>query len=247
MSRREDRGALLNSLLVLIPRLKQPQRILRTLLADFSQDPAALAVSDQSALVLLTLLLSNYSKERTDIEITPEEVLTISRSLNTRMVVGAQKLLDSDQERFFKKIRTINRKLTELLDVGPPQGAQMSLRDIFLLEREVYIFFSIVGGKTARAMLRGAARVYGNPTGEIYLLDESERFMPHLLHLLKIVSRGLGRVGQRKDLSLLDEIRSRQKEFLEIMGEKKNEEHIRRTMEVVKDSMQKVVSMPPQE
>jgi hypothetical protein len=247
MSRREDRIALLNSLQILIPRLNQPQRILRALLADFSLDPAAIAVSDQSALVLLTLLVSNYNKERTDIEITPEEVLRISKGLNARIIAGAQKLLDRNQERFFKKVRTIHRKLTELLDVGPPQGAQMSLRDIFLLEREVYVFFSMVGGKTARAMLRGAARVYGNPTGEIYLLDESERFMPYLLQLLKIVSRGLGRVGQRKDLSLLDEIRSRHKEFLEMMGEKKNEEHVRRAMEVVKESMQKVVSVQPKQ
>jgi hypothetical protein len=247
MTRREDRVALLNSLQILIPQLKQPQRILRTLLADFIRDPASLAVSDQSALVLLTLLMSNYSKERTDIEITPEEVLKITVGLNTRVIAGARRLLDVNQERFFKKVRTIHRKLAEVLDAGQPEESPMSLRDIFLLEREVYIFLSLVGGTTARALLRGAVRVYGNPAGELYLLDESERFMPYLLQVLKIASRGLGRVGQRKDMGLLDEVRTRHKDFLEIIAEKSQEELVRRAMEIVRISMQRIVSRQPKQ
>ena len=245
MRRREDRIALLNSLQVLIPRLQQPRRILTALLADFSNDPASIAVSDQSALVLLTLLVSNYNKERTDIEITPEEVLKTTKGLNATMVAGASKLIDGNQEKFFKKVRTIHRKLTEVLDVGQTEGAPMSLREIFLLEREVYLFLSLVGGNTARALLRGAAKVYGNPAGEIYLLSESERFTPYLLQLLKIVSRGLGRVGERKDLSLLDDIRLREKDFLESITDKRHEEHIRRAMAWVKTSMQTIVSTKP--
>ena len=181
----------------------------------------------------------------TDIEITPEEVLKTPRGLNIRMAAGASKLIDSNQEKFFKKFRTIHRKLTEVLDLGQSEEAPMSLREVFLLEREVYLFLSLVGGNTARAMLRGAARVYGNPGGEIYLLGESERFMPYLLQLLKIVSRGLGKVGERKDLSLLDDIRVREKDFLESITDKRHEEHVRRAMAWVKTSMQTIVSTKP--
>ncbi len=243
MSRREDRIALLNSLQILIPRLKRPERILRALLADFTNDPASITVSDQSALVLATLLISKYNKElRKNIEITPEEVLTVSKGLDTRMVAGASKLIDSNQEKFFRKVRTIHRKLTEVLDSGQAEGEPMLYRDIFLLEREVYIFLSLVGGNTARALIRSAAQVYGDPKEEIYLLHESERFLPSLLQLLRIVSRGLGRVGERKDLSLLQEIRAGEKEFLETIGNTGRHEHVKRAMKYVKVSMQRIMA-----
>jgi hypothetical protein len=244
MSRREDRIALLNSLQILIPRLKQPERILRALLEDFTNDPASITVSDQSALVLSTLLISKYNKEvRKNIEITPEEVLTVSKGMDTRMVVGALKLIDSNQERFFRKVRTIHRKLTEVLDSGQAEGEPMLYRDIFLLEREAYIFLSLVGGNTARALIRSAAQVYGDPKGEIYLLHESERFLPSLLQLLRVVSRGLGRVGERKDLSLLQEIRAGEGGFLEIINNTGHQEHVKRAMKCVKLSMQTIMAM----
>ena len=243
MSRREDRIALLNSLQILIPHLKQPQIILGTLLTDFSKDPASITVSDRSALVLLTLLISKYNKElRTDIEITPEEVLTVSKDLDTKMVAGASKLIDGDQEKFFRKARTIHRKLTEVLDSGQARKEPMLFRDIYLLEREVYIFLSIAGGNTARALIRGAAKVYGDPKGEIYMLNDSERYIPALLQLLKIVSRGLGRVGERKDLSLLREIRTGEKEFLEAIGSTGYKEHVKRVMKSVEISMQSIAA-----
>jgi hypothetical protein len=243
MSQREDRIALLNSLQILIPRLNQPQRILRTLLTDFANDPASIAVSDRSALVLATLLVSNYNKElRKDIEITPEEVLSITRDIDTRLAMGASRLLDGNQEKFFKKVRTIHRKLTEFLDCGEPQDDPVTLRDLFLLERELFILLSIVGGNAARTLLKSAARVYGDPRAEIYFLDESERALPSLLQLLKIIGRGLGRAGDKKDSHLLDSIRLREKEFIETVGSKKHQEHVRRAMECVKISAQQLVA-----
>jgi len=243
MSRHEDRIALLNSLQILVPHLKQPQVILGALLADFSKDPTSITVSDRSALVLLTILISKYNKElRTDIEITPEEVLTVSKNLDTNMVAGASKLIDGNQEKFFRKARTIHRKLTEVLDSGQARKEPMLFRDIYLLEREVYIFLSLVGGNTARALIRGAANVYGDPKGEIYLLNDSERVVPALLQLLKIVSRGLGRVGERKDLSLLREIRTGEKGFLEAIGQTGHKEHVKRAMKCVEMSMQSIAA-----
>jgi len=244
MSSREDRIALLNSLQMLIPRLKHPQGVLKVLLSDFSKDPDSVAVSDRSALVLITLLISNYTKEHhQDIEITPEEVMGISKDLDTRMVAGVSKVIDGNQERFFQKFRTIHRKLHELLVRSHFEGETMSLHDVFLLEREVYIFLSLISGNTARVLIRSAAGVYGDPKSGVYQFHESERFLPSLLQLMKITSRGLGRVGERKDLGLLQEIRDREGEFYEAIAETGHQEHLKRAMEVVKVSMERIGAM----
>ncbi len=241
MSRREDRMALFNSLHMLIPHLKQPRNILKVLISDFSKDPESVAVSDRSVLVLITLLLTNYNKEPgKDIEITPEEVIGISEGQDTKLIAGVSKLIDGNQETFFKKFRTIHRKLNEFLVRPPSEGEPISLRDIFLLEREAYIFLSVVGGNTARALIRSAARAFGEPKGGIYHFRESERFLPSLLQLLKIVSRGLGRVGETKDSSLLEEIKEREQEFLEIARATGHQEHVKRAVEQAEFSLKNI-------
>ena len=243
MSSREDRVALLNSLQMLIPHLKHPQGVLKVLLTDFSKYPDSVAVSDRSALVLITLLISNYTKEHhQDIEITPEEVLGVTKTkdLDTKMIAAVTKVIDGNRERFFQKFRTVHRKLNELLVRSHSEGETISLRDIFLLEREVYIFLSLISGNTARVLIRSAAGVYGDPRSGVYQFHESEHFLPSLLQLLKITSRGLGRIGERKDLSLLQGIRDREGEFYESIAETGHSEHLKRAMEVVQMSMERI-------
>ncbi len=243
MTRREDRVALLNSLQMLIPKLKQPKTILKILLTDFSSSPDGIVPSDRSVLVLTTLLISNYNKETsTDIEITPEEVLASTKDLDKTLAAEASKLVDGNQEKFFKKFRTIHRKLNELLVRSHAEGEGMSLRDVFLLEREVYIFLSLVGGTTARALLRSAAQVFGNPRGSVYRFNESERFLPNLLQLLKISSRGLGRLGAETELKLLDDVIEREGEFYEAIAQTGSQEHLKRAMEFVRESQTRITS-----
>jgi hypothetical protein len=243
MHRREDRVALLNSLQMLIPKLKQPKTILKILLSDFASSPDGLVPSDRSVLVLTTLLISNYNKESgSDIEITPEEVLGSTRDLDKQLAADASKVIDGNQEKFFKKFRTVHRKLNELLVRSHSEGEPMSLRDVFLLEREVYIFLSLVGGTTARALLRSAAQVFGNPRGSVYRFNESERFLPNLLQLLKISSRGLGRLGTENELKLLDEVIEREGEFYEAIAQTGSQEHLKRAMEFVREARTKISS-----
>jgi hypothetical protein len=118
----------------------------------------------------------------------------------------------------------------------------MSLRDVFLLEREVYIFLSLVGGATSRALLRSAAQVFGNPRGSVYRFNESERFLPNLLQLLKIASRGLGRLGTENELQLLGDVIEREGEFYEYMAQTGSQEHLKRAMEYVREAHTKISS-----
>jgi hypothetical protein len=244
MSERQDRLALLGCLQMLIPRIKKPQEILRTLLTDFSNDPDSITVTDRSALVLATLLISNYTQgDHKDIEITPEDVLTNTKDLDVKLANVSSNLIDRNQEKFFKKFRTIHRQLTEALVRPPAGGAPLSLRDIFSLEKEVLIFLSLIRGNTARILIRNAAEVYGNPKQGIYWFGESERFLPSLLQLLKIVSRGLARLGESKDLNFLEQISAREEDFLQIAMKTGQQEHLKRAMECAKLSMERILEM----
>lgn len=241
MLQRDDRIAFLNALQLLVTHLKESESILSALLSDFFDDPTTVTFSDQCALVLITLFASKHDKGfRKYIEITPEEVLKISKGLDTKMVAAASKLIDSNHEKFFEKVKLIHRELTQALDSGRTEGEQMHLRNMFLLEREVYIFLSLVGGNTARALIRSAAQVYGDPKGKIYLLKESKRFFPNLLQLLRIVSRGLGRIGGGKDLSLLENIRTQKEKFLEEIDGERHKKYAELTMKWVEASMQRL-------
>jgi hypothetical protein len=196
MVEREDRIAFLNALQLMVVRLEEPESILMALLSDFFDDPTTITFSDPYAIMLLTLFVSKYNKGFAKyIEITPEDVLKISTGLDTKMMAATSKLIEANQEKFFEKVKTIHRELIQSLDSDRTEGEQMLFRDMFFLEREIYIFLSLVGGNTARALIRSAAQEYGDPKGKIYLLREGKRFLPTLLQLLRIVSRGLGRVG----------------------------------------------------
>jgi hypothetical protein len=243
MEQREDRIAFLNALQLLVVRLEESESIFTALLSDFFDDPKAVTFSDQCALVLLTLFVTKHNKEFGKyIEITPEEVLKIRTGLDTKMVAATTKLIETNQEKFFEKAKTIHRELTHALDPERIEGEHMLFRDMFFLEREVYIFLSLVGGNTARALIRSAAQVYGDPKGKIYLLQESQRFFPNFLQLLRIASRGLGRVGGKKDRSLLEKIQAQKEEFLERFGGESHKKYVELTMKWVEASMHRIAA-----
>jgi hypothetical protein len=243
MMEREDRIAFLNALQLLVVRMEKPESILTALLWDFFDDPKTVTSSDQYAIMLLTLFAIKYNKGFVKyIEITPEEVLKISRGLDTNMTAAMSKLIETNQEKFFEKVKTIHRKLIQSLDSDRTGEEQTLFRDMYYLEREIHIFLSLVGGSTARVLIRSAAQEYGDPKGKIYMLSESKRFLPALLQLLRIVSRGLGIQGGKTDLSLLKKVRTREEEFLEGIGGEKDKRYIALAMKWVDASIQRITS-----
>ena len=92
----------------------------------------------------------------------------------------------------------------------------LPIRFLLALEREVHIFLALVGGKTAFEVMRSALNDYGNPASQIYHLKESPAQMEALLSHLAAVIRGWGRLGRQPDMPLLDEIKNRQNQFMDL-------------------------------
>lgn len=238
---RNDRIAFLNCLQLIIAKNKQPKRALKFLLSDVCRDTAVIYHSDRNAFMLVNLLLRTYNQELDiDIELTPEEVLQVKNGMNKDLVKYVQWRVDFDHQRFFNKVGTVHQRLVEALKFGSSTVHSMPVHFLVSLEREIYIFLSLVGGKTARNVIRSAIMVYGNPQFGIYHLTESDRHLKALLQQFKIVLRGLGRVGQVRDFRLLNDIQAKIEGFAKLdfsLDHQRQVERLQQLVEITRKSI----------
>jgi len=241
---RNDRVAFLNSLQMLVIKTGQPQKAVTALLADIYNSSSTVSFSDRNALVLCNLLLRKYNKERDiGIEMTPEEVILVNEGIDKDVVKAASDIIEGGFERTFKKCRTIHNNILELLDKEElSNNRPMTLKYLFSLQREIFIFLSLVGGRTARSVIRDALGEYGNPESKIYMLSGSSHNIPGSLQQLKVTVRTLARVGMQSDAAVLEKVKSREQNFLNLGAGKQHEDQVRRVMLWVEKSKNKLLS-----
>ncbi|MDX2499396.1 MAG: hypothetical protein QNL14_02695 [Deltaproteobacteria bacterium] len=229
--RRSDRLPFLNSLQLLVKELNQPKQAAKILVSDFILDTADVSFPDRNALMLAVQFMRTYNKEiNMDIEITPEEVMMVKVGLDQGVTRYIAWKIDGEQKRFIEKILTIRKKLIQSFEQEGSDLKVLPIRFLLALEREAHIFLALVGGKTATAVIQGALNVYGNPASQIFLLKESPHYMTGLLQHLGILIRGIGRVGQESDFTLIDNIKKRQREFFNLSEEPRHTALVRRTL-----------------
>jgi hypothetical protein len=205
----KDRASYLNSLQLLIAKMQNPKRAVKILLSDFYKNVKGIVFSDSKVLMLCSLLIRKYHKELVNMEITPEDVLEVKVGLELGVAKYAAWKIDKDQRDFFEKIQTIHKQLIKGMGTDSGEGTKLPLSFLFSLEREAYILLSLVGGTTARSILLSALREYGDPESIIYKGSETEKNFGLLLQNLRIVIRGLGRIGEPEDISALEEIKGK--------------------------------------
>jgi hypothetical protein len=188
---RANRVSFLNALQHLITRINRPKHALRFLLADFCRHPEKVEPSDRNAIMLANILLRTYNKELdVDIEMTPEEVLNVRNGLDRDVVHYAMFRIDSVEYRFSTKIRAIHDKMVALLNDATSDSQTPSVRHLLFLEREIFIFLSLLSGKTAHLILVSALTEYGDPKAGIYRNLRAATYLPVFLQHLKIIVRG---------------------------------------------------------
>ncbi len=233
----KDRTAFLNSLQALTARMKQPKRAFKILLEDFLKDPGQIQFSDAKALVLANLILHEYDKTLADFEITPEDILFDRRGLDPDVARYAAWRLDRQQDVFFEKMSTIHKALGETLELGLTRNQRIPVRDILGLEREVYIFVSMINTSAGCSVLRSAVTEYGNPESDLYFLQESPRFISQLLQNLRICIRGLATLGNKDDIPLLESVKAREEVFKRLKSAKAHREQSRLIPEWVDEAI----------
>jgi hypothetical protein len=241
----DDRMAFLNAIQLLIVMLQQPKNVLRTLLNDFNKTPEVISDADRDSLMLSNLLVRKYNKElHTDIEATPEEVLLVKNGLDTEVTKYAQWRIESVWEQFQQKIQSIGRRIAAAMDADNLASDGLSIQFLLSLDRELFIFLSLVGGDAAYRVIRASAEYFGNPESRIYQSGNSMKCLPYLLEQLKILVRGLGRVGGKQDLMFLRKIKQREEAFMQFSEDPDYQGLVRQVLQWVDTSMDRAVSNP---
>jgi len=230
---RKDRVAFLNSMQMLIGRCKSAKSAIRILMADLCHDPGRVSLADRNAPMLACMLLRKFNKEMNlDIEVTPEEVLWVREGLDLEVARAAAGIIESNPRIFLEKIQTVQHKVAEALAPGASETTEsLPLRYLLSLEREIHLLLALVGGETALAVIRNAARRYGNPFAEIYRSEASRQNLWVLLQQLKVAIRCLGRIGEKTDLAILADIKKRKNGFLRLEEGAQYEKLILRIMD----------------
>ena len=216
----EDRVLFLNALQELTSHMKQPKRAFKILLEDICWDPKMVQFSDNKAVMLANLIVHRPDKSLADYEITPEDIVLNSQNLDRMVVQYAAWRIDRDRELFFTKVTTIHSKLSEALCLGETSQQHIPASVLLNLERELYIFLSMVVCDTGKAILRSAVNEYGDPNAEIYHHKESDQFMGGLMQNLRVSLRGLGTVGGMGDVASLEAVKQHNEDFQRLKNDR---------------------------
>ena len=149
----------------------------------------------------------------TEIEITPEEVLLVEDNINEEAIKAASDAVTQGRDDFIRKVETIHTDTKQALWGFTSEDEDLSAKYLLSLEREIYIFLSILNPPIAGHVLRNAVKAYGNPRGQVYGLKKSREDLDFLITLLRIIVRALQRVGTPEDLQYLRQIKEKQSEF----------------------------------
>jgi hypothetical protein len=215
-----DRIPFLNALQELTARMNKPNRAFKILLEDICSDPESVQFSDNKAVMLANLIVHRPDKALANYEITPEDIVLDRHNLDPTVVQYAAWRIDKDREQFFTKVQTIHKKLTEALSLGATSEKQIPASLLLNLERELFIFLSLVECEAGKPILRSAVIEYGDPGAEIYRLKESEAFMGGILQNLRVALRGVGSVGNMGDVALLETVKGHNEDFQRLKNDR---------------------------
>jgi hypothetical protein len=215
-----DRIPFLNALQELTSRMNQPNRAFKILLEDICSDPEVVQFSDNKAVMLANLIVHRPDKALANYEITPEDIVLNRHNLDPTVVQYAAWRIDKDREQFFTKVQTIHKKLSEALSLGATTEKQIPASVLLNLERELYIFLSLVECDAGKPILRSAVSEYGDPGAEIFHLKESDSFMGGLLQNLRVALRGVGTMGSMGDVGMLEAVKGHNEDFQRLKNDR---------------------------
>ncbi len=230
---RLDRLSFLNAFRQIIIRLRDPQQSLRFLLADICQVPDGISLTDRNAFSLATVLL--HSDKQVDTRNEAEDALIARPKLSSQLKQYAAWHLEVDRHRYMSKFRTIHYSAQQALRRGEddrPAGFEPSF--LLALEREALIFTALVGGNTARILLREALDTYGHPDPRWLIRLSSSQSLGTLVAQLQLVVRCLGRAGHSEDIHRLNTLGRNARRLL---GQDTRPEHRARVKELLNHAM----------
>lgn len=235
-----DRTAFINSLQLLVARLKQPKNALKIILDDLCKNSKVVKFADRKAFMLGNLLVRKYNHELVDYQFTPEDVLDVREGLERNAAAYAQWKIGRAREEIAEKVNTMHNRLMEALDAEEDDAAvMMDVSYLIGQEREAMIFFSLVGGEGAGTIVFGALNEYGDPGADIYNFPQSCKYLGDLLQILKVLVRGAGRFEAHEQSYNLDRVKEHMDGFTGLISAPHHEEMLNQIKERIDISQRK--------
>ncbi len=236
LSTRQDRVSFLNALQILVARLTRPQDALKILIGDIFNRTPAVNFSDRNGLILATILLrSKNREERSNVELTPEEVLLVRKGLKSEMVEVAVAFLEKNQENVIQKVRKITQELFAASVKENFQEEEMQPHFLIYLLRELVIFLALVGDDSSRAIIYGLIKEFGDPESSYYTGMKDKSNIRHSLLLLQVATRTLQRFNDPQADDLLDEISHKEEQFVNLLSHPSHLGNVQRVMTKIKN------------
>jgi hypothetical protein len=227
-----DRIGFLNSIQLLVSQLKQPEKVLKILLADIFSPTSMLRFSDRNGFILANILLRTYNKEENShIELTPAEVLFVRVGLSEDMVRVAVDFLDNNRERVLQKVKRLTEHILQFSVNKSAQEREMQMRFLLYLMRELVVFFSLIGGKISQSIVKGVVMEFGDPRSPFYVKVEDKSLVAQGLKLLQVAARGLKRSEYHHDL--LHMIAGLEREFIVLYDNPTHRVTVKKVMELL--------------
>lgn len=231
---KEDRIAFLNAIQLLVGQLKKPEKALNIILGDIFSPTSAGRFSDRNGLILAILLLRSYNQEeKSNIELTPEEVLYVWEGLNKEMIGVGRDFFRHNQEQVVLKVKRLTELLLQISVKKAHQEERMQMRFLIFLMREVVVFCSLIGGRLSQSTVKGVVREFGNPSSAFYKKVDDKSQISQGLKLLQVAARGLKRFNDPQAASLLEDIAHRESEFIELYDNPTHRVIVKKIMERV--------------
>jgi hypothetical protein len=231
---KEDRIAFLNSIQLLVGQLKKPEKALKIILGDIFSPTSAGRFSDRNGLILAILLLRSYNQEaKSNIELTPEEVLYVWEGLDKEMVGVAREFFRQNQEQVVLKVKRLTELLLQISVKKAHQEERMQMRFLISLMREVVVFCSLIGGRLSQSTVKGVVQEFGNPSSSFYRQADDKSQISQGLKLLQVAARGLKRFKDPHATGLLEDIAHREREFVELYDNATHRIIVKKIMERV--------------
>jgi hypothetical protein len=216
----DDRDAILNCIVRFIADSRSLDEYVDYILKDFYYYPLHILFSDRDSLFIANLLLlKNYVNITYDFGHTPGEVLLSGDLLNKEFVGRLRaKLTDRVVEKFVQKIMTMKKLFKLSLAASEGKDNLMPVTFLINVMREVYIFLTLVWDKEFKLIVRDAVKEFTNTKSVYYRSKNSPAVIFPLLQFFQIIILCLVKLGDEKDIDLLNAIRSREEDFLSMKG-----------------------------
>ncbi|MBU0673274.1 MAG: hypothetical protein KJ950_01370 [Proteobacteria bacterium] len=236
---KEDRISFLNSIQILVSQLKTPEKALTIILTDIFNPAFPGRFSDRNGFILANILLRTYNQEvKSNIELTPEEVLYVWAGLNKEMVKVAQQFFHRNREQVLQKVKRMTQLMLQLSIEKVHQEEQMQLRFLLYLMREVVMFCSLIGGNISLSTVKGVVQEFGNPHSPFYRKIEKKSNISQGLKLLQVAARGLKRFHDPICLELLRRIAGMEQEFIDLYDNQTHRDTVKKVLDrVVKEDI----------